>query len=196
MYPTVYYCSASLDTMWTETLVKSLSKLGWVLFYVHRNCRLIVRDGSPGWPPRLSHSSWTLIYLSASALAAYKLRACLEWCLWAASKKPSSFHRRAAKQILQDQSLSTMETLAKLNIVLYIRSLNLTSDWSCSKYTLARHPYIWMTFFSEHLHGMGQITIFYQAFVWACLHKRWRCQQSSKHWTSNKNSTKTRSVSL
>ena len=28
-----------------------------VLLYVHRNHRLI-RDGSPGWPPRLSHSSW------------------------------------------------------------------------------------------------------------------------------------------
>ena len=31
--------------------------VGWVLLYVHRNCRLI-RDGSPGRPPRLSHSSW------------------------------------------------------------------------------------------------------------------------------------------
>ena len=29
-----------------------------VLLYVHRNRRLI-RDGSPGQPPRLSHSSWT-----------------------------------------------------------------------------------------------------------------------------------------
>ena len=27
-----------------------------VLLYVHRNCRRI-RDGSPGWPPRLSLSS-------------------------------------------------------------------------------------------------------------------------------------------
>ena len=30
-----------------------------VLLYVHRNRRLI-RDGSPGCPPRLSHSSWAL----------------------------------------------------------------------------------------------------------------------------------------
>ena len=30
--------------------------LGWVLLYVHRNRRLI-RDGSPGRPPRFSHSS-------------------------------------------------------------------------------------------------------------------------------------------
>ena len=30
-----------------------------VLLYVHRNRRLI-RDGSPGWPPPLSHSSWSL----------------------------------------------------------------------------------------------------------------------------------------
>ena len=30
-----------------------------VLFYVHRNRRLI-RDGSPGQPPRLSHSSLAL----------------------------------------------------------------------------------------------------------------------------------------
>ena len=30
--------------------------LAEVLLYVHRNRRLI-RDGSPGWPPRLSHSA-------------------------------------------------------------------------------------------------------------------------------------------
>ena len=29
------------------------------LLYVHKNRRL-VRDGSPGRPPRLSHSSWAL----------------------------------------------------------------------------------------------------------------------------------------
>ena len=33
--------------------------VGWVLLYVHRNRRLI-RDGSPGRSPRLSHSSWSL----------------------------------------------------------------------------------------------------------------------------------------
>ena len=51
----------------TYTLVPSSSGLHWdmavglveVLFYVHRNRRLI-RDGSPGRPPRLSHSSWAL----------------------------------------------------------------------------------------------------------------------------------------
>ena len=30
-----------------------------MLLYVHRNRRFI-RDGSPGRPPRLSHSSWAL----------------------------------------------------------------------------------------------------------------------------------------
>ena len=35
---------------------------GWVALYVHRNRRLI-RDGSPGQPPRLSHSSWALMRL-------------------------------------------------------------------------------------------------------------------------------------
>ena len=35
------------------------SWVGWVLLYVHRDRRLI-RDGSPGRPPRLSHSSWAL----------------------------------------------------------------------------------------------------------------------------------------
>ena len=39
--------------LWVFTLV------GWALLYVHRNCRLI-RDGSPGRPLRLSHSSWAL----------------------------------------------------------------------------------------------------------------------------------------
>ena len=38
-----------------------------VLLYVHRNCRLI-RDGSPGRPPRLSHSSWALRYYSSMLL--------------------------------------------------------------------------------------------------------------------------------
>ena len=33
-----------------------------MLLYVHRNRRFI-RDGSPGRPPRLSHSSWALIRL-------------------------------------------------------------------------------------------------------------------------------------
>ena len=33
--------------------------VGWVLLYVHRNRRLI-RDGSPGRLPRLSHNSWSL----------------------------------------------------------------------------------------------------------------------------------------
>ena len=32
---------------------------GWVLLYVHKNCRLM-RDGSLGRPPQLSHSSWPL----------------------------------------------------------------------------------------------------------------------------------------
>ena len=35
------------------------SPVGWVLLYVHRNCRFI-RDRSPGRPPRLSFSSWPL----------------------------------------------------------------------------------------------------------------------------------------
>ena len=30
-----------------------------VLLYVHKNCRFI-RDGSPGCPPQLSHSSWAV----------------------------------------------------------------------------------------------------------------------------------------
>ena len=36
--------------------------VGWVLLYVHRNRRLF-RDGSPGRPPRLSHSSRVLFRL-------------------------------------------------------------------------------------------------------------------------------------
>ena len=38
--------------------------VGWVLLYVHRN-RMLFRDGSPGRPPRLSHSSWALMGPSA-----------------------------------------------------------------------------------------------------------------------------------
>ena len=46
-----------------------------VLFYVHRNRRFI-RDGSPGRPHRLSHSSWALVSM--------RLRIkwqCVNWCM-------------------------------------------------------------------------------------------------------------------
>ena len=39
-----------------HTALSTTSMMVEVLLYVHRNCRLI-RDGSPGRPPRLSHSS-------------------------------------------------------------------------------------------------------------------------------------------
>ena len=40
---------------------------GWVLLYVHRDRRLI-RDGSPGRPPRLSHSSWAVFQCHNTAV--------------------------------------------------------------------------------------------------------------------------------
>ena len=43
------------------------SSFGWVMFYVHRNRRLI-RDGSPGRPPRLSHISWALVFSRLKSL--------------------------------------------------------------------------------------------------------------------------------
>ena len=46
-------------TTLTHLLVRTWL-VGWVLLYVHRNSRLI-RDGSPGRPARLSHSSWALL---------------------------------------------------------------------------------------------------------------------------------------
>ena len=45
--------------------------VGWVLLYVHRNRRLI-RDGSPGRPPRLSKSSWAL-HRKVVGLGSYSL---------------------------------------------------------------------------------------------------------------------------
>ena len=50
----IYTCCAA-----REDSKRSSADNGWVLLYVHRNRRLI-RDGSPGRPPRLSHSFWTL----------------------------------------------------------------------------------------------------------------------------------------
>ena len=41
-----------------------------VLLYVHRNRRLI-RDGSPGRPPRLPHSSWVLSFSVESLRVKY-----------------------------------------------------------------------------------------------------------------------------
>ena len=37
--------------------------IGWVLLYGHRN-RWLTRDGSPGRPTRLSHSSWALLCIA------------------------------------------------------------------------------------------------------------------------------------
>ena len=60
-----------------------------VLLYVHRNRRLI-RDGSPGQPPRLSHSSWgrhwfawTCIYIyTGPCWFAYREARALKWFLF------------------------------------------------------------------------------------------------------------------
>ena len=41
-----------------------------VLLYIHRN-RRVIRDGSPGRPPRLSYSSSTLLFLSGKPLLLY-----------------------------------------------------------------------------------------------------------------------------
>ena len=54
--------SAQYSTLYTTSspLAKGTARIpGWVLLYVHRN-RRIIRDGSPGRPLRLSHSSWAL----------------------------------------------------------------------------------------------------------------------------------------
>ena len=50
-----WLCTCPLPT----TFIVLVSGCCWVLLYVHRNHRLI-RDGTPGRPPRLSHSSWAL----------------------------------------------------------------------------------------------------------------------------------------
>ena len=49
------------DRQWLQKCITMSIFVGWLpmLLYVHRNCRLI-RDGSPGRPLRLSHSSRTL----------------------------------------------------------------------------------------------------------------------------------------
>ena len=47
----------------TVTSKQLLDWVEWVLLYVHRN-RWFIRDGSPGRPPGLSHSSWALLNCS------------------------------------------------------------------------------------------------------------------------------------
>ena len=59
---------------------KMVSMLVEVLFYVHRNPKFI-RDGSPGCPPRLSHSSRALRYL-CTRKSPYTLTPSLRGC-WA-----------------------------------------------------------------------------------------------------------------
>ena len=63
---TVTLCLAFPRSSSTEqgcrTPVLTVSPWSWALLYVHGNRRLI-RDGSPGRPPRPSHSSWALTVL-------------------------------------------------------------------------------------------------------------------------------------
>ena len=53
-----------------EAHYSTWGSLGWVLLYAHRNYRLI-RDRSPGRPPRLSHRSWALLGLRAGLYRAF-----------------------------------------------------------------------------------------------------------------------------
>ena len=53
------HCTASIEFMDHSACQTSWSWLVEALLYVHRNRRFI-GDGSPGRPPQLSHSSWTL----------------------------------------------------------------------------------------------------------------------------------------
>ena len=57
---TVQYYNSLWESSFTSFLKPLLSCCCcWVLLYGHRN-RWFIRDGSPGRPPGLSHSSWTL----------------------------------------------------------------------------------------------------------------------------------------
>ena len=56
--PRVRWHWAHRNIIWL-LLSSSFHDLVEVLLYIHRNRRFI-RDGSPGRPPRLSHSSWAL----------------------------------------------------------------------------------------------------------------------------------------
>ena len=73
------------DSEWTMDLIGAITirtrQVGWVLLYVHRNRRLI-RDGSPGRPPRLSHSSWALTRQVSTDWYIYPTRH--EWDGWMA----------------------------------------------------------------------------------------------------------------
>ena len=74
--------SPSYDT----AVVVDWALVGWVLLYVRRNHRLI-RDGSPGRPPRFSHSSWVL---TGHKTLSYLLTFALWRCRRHASKGPKT----------------------------------------------------------------------------------------------------------
>ena len=54
-----WFCTSAVGLILFQISVLKTLHQTEVLLYVHRNRRLI-RDGSPGRPPRLSHSSWVL----------------------------------------------------------------------------------------------------------------------------------------
>ena len=83
------YGSLALWGIFSESRrsVHTLVTVGWVLLYVHRNRRPI-RDGSPGRPPRLWHSSWGLtgggergrLHTYRYTVTTRMTPACIIWC--------------------------------------------------------------------------------------------------------------------
>ena len=94
-------------------------------------------------------------------------------------KKLNSLHRRAAKLILPDQSLSTKKKLNKLNILPLDKQLKFNRCVTMFKIHTGKAP----PYLSDFLHrpGMGQITMFYRALVLTSL----LCFAFAGSWTCN-----------
>ena len=78
-----------------------------MLLYVHRNSRLI-RDGSPGRPPRLSHSSWVL-----KRRIHCRRKHCNENC------------KVSANKLVEGRSLATANTVIVKTVMRYGRTNSL-----------------------------------------------------------------------
>ena len=78
-----------------------------VLLYVHRNCRFI-RDGSPGRPPRLSHSSWALknvLLIGRIYISLQELEERTAWGYYTKDIVPSISYRTKAKGLKRSMTL-------------------------------------------------------------------------------------------
>jgi len=88
----------------------------WLSVSLRPQNRRLIRDGSPGRPPRLSHSSWALMIPTLCLCLSLSLSLCLSVCLSVCLSPYTSFQqwfRYQPKTNLQNQRYGSIVSITK-----------------------------------------------------------------------------------